>query len=480
MSRATRSFMTSLFAGALACHNPEVTAVGGNNAGSGGSGETGDRDGGVTGIAGFGVNWSDAGAPTGGASVTPPVEGVHTCATSSAVAKAIPLDLLLLVDTSGSMAERFADQTKWQMVRAALLSFVGDPGSAELGAGLEFFPRLRPCTSAAACGMNKNRPLVCLSPSKCVMPGESLEDASDCSSQAQCANGTCTRVGVCLSTGAKCQPVGRPCAGTMASELCTAISAFCDDDLYDDPAICDPQSYLEPDVEIALLPPNAPPIGSALARAFPEGATPMKSAVSGALAHLHDYEVAHPGRKGALVLATDGMPQSCDDTDVETPVAAALAATPSISTYAIGVFSATDMQEGSRVLAGVARAGSTGQPIVLQPGANLTQAFLAALDQIRGAALPCAFAIPTISTGAIDFGKVNFHYQGAGGDMDLPYVQDARACDAVKGGWYYDVDPKTGGTPKQVILCPVSCDQVKRDPGAKVSLTFGCQTKVIE
>jgi hypothetical protein len=477
MSRAARSFMASLFASALACHNPEVTAIGGSNAGSGGRGETKDGGGGGT---GFGVNWSDAGAPTGGTSVTPPIEGVQTCATSSAVAKAIPLDLLLLVDTSGSMAEAFAGQTKWQMVRAALLSFVGDPGSAALGAGLEFFPRLRPCTSAGACGMTHNRALVCLNPSKCVTPGESLEDASDCYSQDQCATGTCTHVGVCMSTGAKCQPVGHPCAGSMVSEQCTAIPAFCDDDLYNDPAICDPQSYLKPDVEIALLPPNAPPIGSALARAFPEGSTPMKSAVSGALAHLHDYEVAHPGRKGVLVLATDGQPQSCDDTDVETPVAAALAATPSISTYAIGVFTAADMQAGSQVLASVARAGSTGQPIVLQPGANLTQAFLAALNQIRGAALPCAFAIPTMSTGAIDFGKVNFHYQGAGGDLDLPYVEDAGACDAVKGGWYYDVDPKNGGTPTQVILCPVSCDQVKKDPGAKVSLTFGCQTKVIK
>jgi hypothetical protein len=84
-----------------------------------------------------------------------------------------------------------------------------------------------------------------------------------------------------------------------------------------------------------------------------------------------------------------------------------------------------------------------------------------------------------MGTEAIDYGRVNFHYQGTGVDENVPYVESASACDPVKGRWYYDVDPKGGAMPTQVVLCPAACTKVKSDPAAKVSLTFGCKSEVI-
>jgi hypothetical protein len=419
--------------------------------------------------------------PDGGASKPPP-SMPPTCAASSAAAMAIPLDVFLLVDTSGSMAEEFSGQSKWQAERAALESFLGDPGSAGLGAGLQFFPLQRACTADADCGKGTGgRPLHCYQATKCLGPTMPVAGASDCDTQADCDPGnSCTPFGVCPSGGDVCAPVGQPCTVGMASATCTAIAGYCDDGLGNtDPAICLDTSYGKPVVDLGPLPMNAAPITKALHLTYPRGGTPMRFALLGAHRYLRDYQTAHPDHKVVLVLATDGQPEGCNNgNDVAGPAAMALAAKPPIPTYGIGVFQANDTL-GPPTLAKVTAAGGTGMPFVLQPGANLTQAFIAALDQIRGAALPCAFAIPPMPSGQIDFAKVNFHLDGAGGAEDLPYVGSAAAC-GMTAGWYYDADPKNGGTPTQVILCPAACTKVKSDAKAKVSLTFGCQTKVIQ
>ena len=54
----------------------------------------------------------------------------------------------------------------------------------------------------------------------------------------------------------------------------------------------------------------------------------------------------------------------------------------------------------------------------------------------------------------------------------------ADKCDPARGGWYYDVDPATGGTPTRVRLCDSTCNQVKADMTGRVELLFGCVTKI--
>jgi hypothetical protein len=75
---------------------------------------------------------------------------------------------------------------------------------------------------------------------------------------------------------------------------------------------------------------------------------------------------------------------------------------------------------------------------------------------------------------------VNVHWQGASANEDLLYVGSAARCDLARGGWYFDVDPATGGIPTRVVVCPASCNKFKTDPAARVELRFGCKTRTID
>lgn len=84
-----------------------------------------------------------AGGGTGGTTLT--VDGgggegggvdAGVCTSTSAAAHRIPLDIIFLIDRSGSMDY----DGKWEGTKAALTAFFNDPASAGIGAGLVFFP----------------------------------------------------------------------------------------------------------------------------------------------------------------------------------------------------------------------------------------------------------------------------------------------------------------------------------------------------
>jgi hypothetical protein len=152
---------------------------------------------------------------------------------------------------------------------------------------------------------------------------------------------------------------------------------------------------------------------------------------------------------------------------------------PSFTTYGIGVFGDEDRAMGEAALNAWAMAGGSVRPFVLSASEDLGQKLLDALNEVRGTALACQFAIPVMP--GIDFMKVNVRVQSNGGMEDLGYVGSADRCDPVKGGWYYDVDPATSPTPPtRVITCDATCTRYKLDPSAKVDLLFGCKTRVID
>jgi hypothetical protein len=145
----------------------------------------------------------------------------------------------------------------------------------------------------------------------------------------------------------------------------------------------------------------------------------------------------------------------------------------------IGAFTGIGLESGIPFVEGVAAAGGTGKPFVLNTDPDLARNFLDALKKIRDASLPCEFVIPRPS-GPIDFGRVNVRLQvAAGAAEDIPYVGAADRCDPVRGGWYYDVDPAQGA-PIRVLTCPASCERLSTGPGGSVSLVFGCKTIVID
>lgn len=103
---------------------------GGGGAGGGTTSATGNLTTTSSGEGG-GINL-DAGMNSDGNEM---LEDAAVCSGSEAQASLIPLDMVVLLDRSGSM-----EGTKWDTVTAALKAFFQDSASAGIGAGLVYFP----------------------------------------------------------------------------------------------------------------------------------------------------------------------------------------------------------------------------------------------------------------------------------------------------------------------------------------------------
>lgn len=98
-----------------------------------------------------------------------------------------------------------------------------------------------------------------------------------------------------------------------------------------------------------------------------------------------------------------------------------------------------------------------------------------ATEVVDGAALPCSWAIPTPPEGQVfDKDRVNLAYTpGTGAAAPaLGRVDNADAC-ATSLGWYYD-DP---AAPTMIHACPAACETFTSDDSGRVDLLFGCATE---
>ena len=316
--------------------------------------------------------------------------GEQGCATESQEARAIPTDLLVLLDQSGSMT---IEGDRWAPTTKALKAFVSNPGSSGLGVGLQYFP-----------------------------------------------------------------------LGASKTE---------------DPAICQSQNYVSPDVPIDVLPMNAPPLTASIDAHFFTAAqgndaahwgTPTLPAVEGALQYLTSYQAAHPDHLLYLLLATDGLPSKlCTGNNIDgiaTALAAAAAQAQPVKTFVIGIGQIARLNT-------LADAGGTGQPafIVDAAGTTTEAQFSAALDAIRHTALPCEFAIPRPRTGHIDPGQVNVEFSRDSGRQVFAKASGVSACSTTDSNWYYDSET----APQKVIMCPTACETLKGDAG-RIEIVFGCAT----
>lgn len=93
--------------------------------------------------------------------------------------------------------------------------------------------------------------------------------------------------------------------------------------------------------------------------------------------------------------------------------------------------------------------------------------------------IPCQWLIPDPPMGETldpDLVNVEFFDIDVGMAEPIYHVDSAAACDPVVGGWYYD----DNDAPANIILCPVSCDQVSgAAEGSEINLLFGCATENI-
>jgi hypothetical protein len=341
------------------------------------------------------------------------------CATSIVKADKIPLDLYVMLDQSSSMSDSVSGGgTKWSTVTSALGTFVQQPGLDGVSVGIQYFG---------------------------VPPGGGTCSVLSCTVDADCGASAC---GPC---------VANVCVGFFggASDSCTA------------------SDYATPSVEIAPLPGVASQIVSSMGMHSPTTGTPTSAALQGAVDHAKAWKQSHPSDAVVAVLATDGDPSECDTSlpNIDAIAASALAATPSVMTFVIGVGPSLSS------LNGIAAAGGTTQAFLVDTSANVNQQFLDAMNAIRHAALGCQYVIPTPTDGSMpNFSEVNVVYQPMGSNAQtFPMVMDQASCPANGNGWYYD-DP---ANPTQIILCPASCSLVEGDMTGEVDVTLGCSTVIL-
>src|SRR6478736_271849 len=241
--------------------------------------------------------------------------------------------------------------------------------------------------------------------------------------------------------------------------------------------VCNVDEYATPIVPMQVLPGVQPAFSSAVDAQRMSGGTPLVQVMQGMIGYMRDWAGAHLDRKPVLVLATDGIPDdTCTASNID-PVnsldnALALAkdayeGKPSIPVFVIGV------GEELTALNSIAEAGGTESAAVIATSGNVTQKFLEALDGIRRSALSCSYDIPPPKKGEIDYAAVNVTFgQGKNKPETFFYVDSADDCElSAESAWYYD-DPKD---PKQVVLCPKTCERVSAASDAKMDVAFGCK-----
>ena len=118
-------------------------------------------------------------------------------------------------------------------------------------------------------------------------------------------------------------------------------------------------------------------------------------------------------------------------------------------------------------------ADATGNPAV--PLQNLAPADAAAtlktaLEGIRSTSLPCNIAVPPPSGGGTpDPSAVNVdYYDGTG---KVTHFGKSVGCASPQMSWQYDPTD-----PTKISLCPNACGMVQQDPNGKVQIVFGCTT----
>jgi len=415
--------------------------------------------------------------------------GGPACAGETQVAQPIEVDMYVMLDRSGSMLGLTNDgTTKWDAVRTALIAFAGDPASAGLGVGLQYFPIGKPdvpmtCLNDVECDAAEGG--LCLN-TACAPSAIGNFDFTLCITSDDCplASPGCVPYGICeLDETFACFDVDNPdgCAD-VSGGACQAARGECSAF-----ASCLVQDYATPAVPIAQLPDNQSAFVDSLMAAQTTGLTPTPPAIDGAIERAKAHSIENPTRRAIVVLATDGLPTDCVPpgvTTVEEAVlavadiaAAGLGSTPSIRTYVIGVF-APEETVALDNLDVMAEAGGSEHAFIVDASGDVAMQFVAALNEIRAGTLQCELQVPEAPTGqTLRYDRVNIELTAGTDTRNLLYVESEAGCSGTELGWYYDVDPASGATPTTIRICPESCTELQTlGSQATLDIRLGCAT----
>jgi hypothetical protein len=498
------------------------SGTGGAGTSSGASGGTGGTavvvmTGGASGTAGA----SGAGMQGSGGSM------ITECAGDMEMGMPVPLDVYVMLDISGSMLDPSGTSgvTKWDAVKSALSAFFADMQSAGLSVAIQYFPLRTPntpttCASDTDCGMAgpcllnvcQQTPgvFVACTPtgdpadttacanavqrddgpctnSVCHLSGKTCTSNSDCQTT-QASLGKCVQFGSCagdptLSCGISNPGHDQPgCGANNTAGMCVAAtSSFCVHE-----TMCDPDAYATPAVDFLTLPDSGGTLNTSIVAQMPQGDTPTRQALLGAVAHARAHAAANVGHSVVVVLATDGLPTDCtggrevsgeSDTALNdvvgvvtegfTPKAAADA---SIQTFVIGVFADTEAASAQTNLDKIAMAGGTDHAFVVSSAGNVQTEFLTDLNNIRAARLACEFQLPKPTSGStLDIHQVNVELKTDSMMSELFYVKPD-GCTGAPDEWHYDQEPAA----TKLVACPKTCDSLKMQKNAQVSVKLGC------
>jgi hypothetical protein len=242
----------------------------------------------------------------------------------------------------------------------------------------------------------------------------------------------------------------------------------------DEGVSCTPSTYSTPAVPVAALPGVSMAIVNSIKQKAAGGGTPTIYALQGAYEYAKQREMM-TGRRLAVALASDGLPNACSGRQNNVMTVSAAAATglqSGIFTFVIGVGAKLDN------LNMIAAGGGT-KMAYLVTNATADQ-LLAAFKMVQSQAtkLACSFKIPPPPAGmSLDPAKVNvrFNATDATKSFDLRRVMDRAAC-GTEDAWYYD-NPTA---PTAVNLCDAACQKVNGSGEGQISLLFGCAGIVIQ
>lgn len=427
--------------------------------------------------------------PTG----TSPNGGANECQRDIYEAKRVELNVLLLVDVSGSMLGKVNNETletQWEAVRDAMQTFIESPGAEGLGVSLAYFPVVQPrsaCTSGETC---TNDTLcidrVCMIPTLFDAPIPCATDA-DCPYEIELEDGTrvvdsCAAPNACNNhplhfcfVDENC-PNDDTCNVEVETAACPGVNSCASDD------------YESAAVPLQVLPEGRDALLESLAASYidPYANTPTHIALDGAFTQLRQWQEDDRTRRSVLILATDGVPSGCESLQQPNTAAAALdliaeAAEAELNTFVIGVLPTVNQADPDAValiesqtafLGDMAAAGLTETPFLVEANVDTAQRFLDALDQIRSAALPCDYELPSNTR---NFDQVNIEATTGDQVTTLPKVDGQAACSG--DGWYYDADETAADDqPTRAVLCPSSCAAAKESRLGRIDIVLGCPT----
>ncbi len=407
------------------------------------------------------------------------------CVSLKTSAQIADLDVFTMMDASGSMDfPAGAGTTKWKAVRKALASFFQDSDSNGIGVSITFFPIVdesvsATCESDATCA---NVPQACERFGLCLPEGA----GTDCKMDQDCVDAgfpasTCHPIGFCeLDSKVACLPAD-------GGEGCDAATqgACLDVGLCENHYFCSSTAYEKPAVPVGTLPDAATGVLDAIDQRTPDGSTTTLPALKGAIASAIAWRKEHPTHKAIVLLATDGLPTVCDPAlkDDNLPLGiqhiadeAAFGVTNGVQTFVIGVFQPEEEAEAAPALDAIAKAGGTETAYLVSTQTDVTDSFLAALNEVRVTSKSCEFGIPLVDGALPDLTKLTVQITPANGQpVTVARRASAAKCDPASGGFYYDTPIDGPVPPGRVILCPASCDLFGTALDREVDLQVSCE-----